>query len=97
MNEALHSINRPSKKRDELIATDFLISSKSLVRAYAVAITETASPDVRKVLTEQLNKAIQTHAAIAGYMIDHEMYHAHDLKKQLKHDQEKLEVAKGLL
>jgi len=63
-------ISRPSKKRDELIATDFLISSKSLVRAYAVAITETASPDVRKVLTEQLNKAIQTHAAIAGYMIE---------------------------
>ena len=39
MNEALQSISRPSKKRDELIATDFLISSKSLVRAYAVAIT----------------------------------------------------------
>ena len=97
MNEALQSISRPSKKRDELIATDFLISSKSLVRAYAVAITETSFPDVRKVLTEQLNKAIQTHAAIAEYMIDHEMYHVNDLKKQLKHDQEKLEVAKGLL
>ncbi len=95
--EKLEKMNRPSKKRDELIATDFLVSAKSLVRAYAVAITEAATPEVRKTLKAHLDKAIQTHANIADYMIKHDMYLAYDIKKQLKHDEEKLEIAKDLL
>lgn len=38
------NLKRASKQRDELIATDLLITAKSAVRAYAVAVTETASP-----------------------------------------------------
>lgn len=86
----MKQMSRASKKRDELIAIDFLISAKSLVRAYAVAVTEAASPDVRKVLTNQLNKAIESHANIATYLIENDMYLAYDLQKQLKHDEEKM-------
>jgi len=93
----MDQMGRSSKKRDELIATDFLVSAKSIVRAYSVAVTEAASPQVRKTLTEQLNKAIQTHANIADYMIENDMYMAYDLKKQLKHDEEKIKVVIDLL
>ena len=90
-------MNRASKKRDELIAIDHLVSAKSLVRAYSVAVTEAASPDVRKILTKQLNQAIQTHADIATYMIENDMYLAYDLKKQLKHDEEKMNLIQELV
>lgn len=90
-------MTRASKKRDELIAIDHLVSAKSLVRAYAVAVTEAASPKVRKTLTTQLNKAIQTHADIATYMIENDMYLAYDLEKQLKHDEEKMSQIQELV
>ncbi len=84
---------------DLAIATDFLLSAKAAVRNYAVAITETATPEVRKILKNQLETAIDTHEKIAQYMIDNEMYHAYDLKEQIDHDMEKadkaLELAKG--
>lgn len=84
---------------DLAIATDFLLSAKAAVRNYAVTITETATPEVRKILKKQLETAIDTHEKIAQYMIDNEMYHAYDLKEQINHDMEKadkaLELAKG--
>lgn len=87
------NLKRASKQRDELIATDLLITAKSAVRAYAVAVTETASPEVRKVLVKQLNQAIEDHAEIAEYMIQNDMYMAYDIEKQLKHDKEKVDKA----
>ncbi|MCT4781615.1 MULTISPECIES: spore coat protein [Exiguobacterium] len=91
------NLKRASKQRDELIATDLLVTAKSVVRAYAVAVTETATPEVRKVLVKQLNQAIEDHAEIAEYMIKHDMYMAYDIEKQLKHDKEKVEKAEQLI
>ena len=42
---------------DQVMATDFLISAKSAVQNYAVAITETASPEVKIILKNQLRDA----------------------------------------
>ncbi|MFP7474248.1 spore coat protein [Niallia taxi] len=67
------------KMRDELITTELLVSAKATVRTYAVALTETASPEVREVLKKQLDKAIDSHAKIANYMMKNGMYYAHDL------------------
>lgn len=83
--------------RDELIATELLVSAKATVRTYAVALTETASPDVRKVLKKQLDQAIDNHAKIADYMIKNEMYYAHDVDKQLEHDKEKIKKSLELV
>lgn len=80
-----------------MIAADMLITAKSVVRAYAVAVTETASPEVRKVLVKQMNQAIEDHAEIADYMIQNDMYLAYDIEKQLKHDKEKVEKAMELI
>lgn len=91
------NLKRASKQRDELIAADMLITAKSVVRAYAVAVTETASPEVRKVLVKQMNQAIEDHAEIADYMIQNDMYLAYDIEKQLKHDKEKVEKAMELI
>lgn len=89
-----------TKTLDDLaIATDLLLSAKSGVRTYAVALTETATPEVRKVLKKQLNETIELHEKIAQYMIDNEMYHAYDVEEQVNLDLKKadkaLDLAKG--
>ncbi|MFK0521649.1 spore coat protein [Paenibacillus illinoisensis] len=82
------------KPMDDLaIATDMLLSAKSAVRTYAIALTETATPRVRKVLKAQLDTAIDTHQKIADYMIKNEMYHPYNIDEQVEHDLEKSDTA----
>lgn len=82
---------------DLAIATDMLLSAKSAVRSYAIALTETATPKVHKVLKAQLEVAIDTHQQIAAFMIENEMYHPYDIAEQIDHDKKKAETALGLL
>lgn len=86
-------VNAIAPMDDLAIATDMLLSAKSAVRTYAIALTETATPKVHKVLKAQLDIAIETHQKIAAYMIDNEMYHPYDLNEQVEHDQKKAETA----
>jgi len=96
--ETTPSIENVTNALDDLaIATDFLLSAKAAVRNYAVAITETATPEVRKILKKQLDTAIETHEKIAQYMIDNEMYHAYDIKEQINHDIKKADNALDLI
>lgn len=86
------------KPMDDLaIATDMLLSAKAAVRSYAIALTETATPKVHKILKAQLDTAIKTHQKIAAYMIENEMYHPYDLQGQIEHDAKKAETALELL
>lgn len=78
---------------DLVIATDLLVTAKAGVRNLAVAITETATPSVKKVLRRELDNAIDTHDKIAQYMIKNEMYHAYDIDEQVNHDLEKAKMA----
>ncbi|MGY0694917.1 spore coat protein [Virgibacillus sp. FSP13] len=67
-------------------AGDLLILSKTSVKTYAAAITETATPMLRETLTKHLQKAIQAHAKIFSYMYDKGLYPAYNLEKLLKND-----------
>ncbi|WP_271396991.1 spore coat protein [Salinicoccus roseus] len=89
-------LEQSGEKRDELIATEMLVSAKAAVRTYAVALTEAASPEVRDVLKRQLTQAVNQHARIADYMIENSMYHAHSVKDQLKNDKKKVKTVKKL-
>jgi similar to spore coat protein len=71
---------------EQVIATDFLLSAKTGVRNYAVAISEAATPEVRDVLHRQLNVAIGTHEKIANYMMKKGYYHANNPEEQIKVD-----------
>ena len=89
-------LEQAGEKRDELIATEMLVSAKAAVRTYAVALTEAASPEVRDVLKRQLTQAVNQHARIADYMMENGMYHAHNIKDQLKNDKKKVKTVKKL-
>lgn len=93
MNQLIQSLMGMGGLTDQVIATDFFISAKSGVRNYAVAITETATPELKQSLREQLNDAIATYERITNYMVAKGYYHPHDLSEQLQLDLTTAETA----
>ncbi|MCY8175788.1 spore coat protein [Bacillus inaquosorum] len=71
---------------DPFYSGDLLGFAKTSVRSYAIAITETATPQLRNILVKQLNAAIQLHAQVFQYMYQHGYYPAYNLSELLKND-----------
>nr|WP_309099911.1 spore coat protein [Fredinandcohnia onubensis] len=65
---------------------DLLAFAKTAVRNYAIAITETATPQLRNVFSKHLQKAIQCHANVYNYMLKNGYYPSYDLEKLLRND-----------
>lgn len=86
MNNLVKNVIGMGDMSDQIIAADFLVSAKSGIQNYAVAITETTSPHVRAILRSQLNDAIMTHDAISDFMMKKGFYHAYDMDEQYKVD-----------
>jgi similar to spore coat protein len=96
MNQFLQNMVGMGGMTDQVIATDFLISAKSGVRNYTIAITEAATPELRTALREQLRAAIETHEKITNYMVARGYYHPHELSEQLQVDVTASETAMNL-
>ena len=86
MNGFLQNMLGMAGMTDQVIATDFLISTKSGIRNYSAAITEIATPELKAAIKEQLFEAIKTHENITNYMISRGFYYPHDLQEQLQLD-----------
>jgi similar to spore coat protein len=86
MNHIVQNMTGMGGMTDQVIATDFLVSAKAGVWNYAIAITETATPELKAALREQLSVAIETHEKISNYMMAKGFYHPHDLSEQLQVD-----------
>ncbi|GAA0302257.1 spore coat protein F [Gracilibacillus halotolerans] len=67
-------------------AGDLLSLTKTSIRNYAIAITETATPQLRDVLKKQLMAAIDLHATVYNYMYQNSLYPSYDLNRLLKND-----------
>jgi len=84
MTNILQNIAGMGGLTDQVIATDFLVTSKSGVRNLAFALTETASKELRDTLRQQLKVAVDTHEVISNYMVSKGFYHPIDLNEQTK-------------
>ncbi|MGG3030645.1 spore coat protein [Bacillus stercoris] len=84
--DPINSLNVP-ELADTTFAMDFLIRAKEGVRNTAVALTETASPDVRTLLRKQLMQGIAMHQEITELMISKKWFHPYELSEQYKLDQ----------
>ncbi|RYL90309.1 spore coat protein [Sporolactobacillus sp. THM19-2] len=67
-------------------AGNLLGFAKTSVRSYAIAITETATPALRQVLTRQILAAIDLHATVFNYMLERSYYPSYDLTQLLQND-----------
>jgi spore coat protein CotF len=72
---------------DTTLAMDLLLRSKEGVRNIAVALTESASPDVRTILRNQLMQGIAMHQEITELMVNKKWFHPYELSEQYKLDQ----------
>ena len=81
---------RDEEERDKqdagFYAGNLLGLTKNLVRSYAIAITETATPMLKKTLTNQLNGFIDLHSQVFNYMSKHDLYPAYNLSALIKSD-----------
>ncbi len=81
---------------EQVIATDFLLAAKASVRNYAVALSETTTPEVREVLRRHLNASIVTHENITKYMMSKGYYHVYNPQEQIKVDMQVADTAISL-
>ncbi|MCO7176777.1 spore coat protein [Sporolactobacillus kofuensis] len=93
MNQIVQNITGMGSLTEQVIATDFLITAKSGVRNIAYALTETSSPEVRQVLKQYLDDAINTHEKISNFMISQGYYHPDNLSEQINVDTKATQTA----
>lgn len=93
MNKLIEYFTGLDKMTDQVIAMDTLISAKSAVRNYAMAITEVGSPEIKATLARQLEDAIDSHERIAAYLIERGWYRPWDVKEQLELDVRNIGIA----
>ncbi|OAJ73825.1 hypothetical protein AYJ08_00665 [Brevibacillus sp. SKDU10] len=58
MNSFIESLTGMNTMTDQVIASDLLLTAKTAVRNYALALTEVATPEVCTILHKQLDDAI---------------------------------------
>lgn len=96
MNAIIEKITGLNKMSDQVIATDFLVSMKSGIQNYAVAITETMNPQLRAALINQLNDMVIAYEAISDYMMSSGYYHAFNMQEQYQADLKATDTALSL-
>lgn len=86
MNTTMSNMTGMNAMTDQVIASDLLISAKSGIKNYAAALSEAATPEVRNILCDQLNKAVSLHEQIFNYMKVNGYYNAYDPDQQIQMD-----------
>ncbi len=71
---------------EQVIATDLLLGTKTAIKNYAAAISETTTPEVRNTLHKQLNDAISMQDKVSTYMMNKGYYNAYDPEAQMNMD-----------
>jgi spore coat protein CotF len=84
--DPINALNMP-EMADMTFAMDFLLRAKEGVRNTAIALTETASPDARALLKNQLHQGLALHQEISDLMISKKWFHPYELSEQYQLDQ----------
>lgn len=93
MNSILEKLIGLDTLTDQVIAMDFLITAKSGVRNYAMAVTEAVTPEVKEALMRHLEEAIDMHERIMTYMLQRGLYHPWNVNEQIQMDLQNIETS----
>ena len=81
---------------DATFALDFLLSSKTGVQNYVLALAEATRPEVRTALLNQLKSAVALHGEITELMLAQGWLHPHDVSKQVELDLKSAQMAQQI-
>lgn len=96
MNPIIQNLTGMSALSDQVVAMDLLIAAKSGVRNYAMAVTESGTPEIKEMLTRHLIEALDMHEHISLYMEEKGWYHTWDTKEQINLDLNNIDTALNL-
>ncbi|MFD1739574.1 spore coat protein [Bacillus salitolerans] len=96
MNAIIEYLTGMNVLTDQVIAMDLLISAKSGVRNYAMAVTEAGTPEVKEILIRHLEEALDMHEQISTYMTEKGWYHAWNTDEQIKLNLQNIDTALNL-
>lgn len=82
MNESVQNLTGMGAMTEQVIATDLLISAKSGIKNYALAISECYTPELRQELTQQFMDAVTVHEKITNYMVNKGFYRPTNIDEQ---------------
>lgn len=78
---------------DSTLALEFLLTIKNGIRNTAVAITETATPELRAVYRNLIEEGLELHKEVSNFMIKKGWLHPYNFADQYKLDLKSVEGA----
>ncbi|SDH68421.1 Coat F domain-containing protein [Alteribacillus persepolensis] len=90
--DPVNSVGMPEQV-DSAIALDLLISVKEAVRNYAIALTESASPEVRTTIRNQMEAAMDYQAEVVDLMVKKKWFYPNDTGTQQALDMQAAQTA----
>ncbi|MGI6344327.1 MAG: spore coat protein [Bacillota bacterium] len=71
---------------DKTIAADLLNGVKAGIKSTASALTEAATPEVRRTLQRQLQDSLNFHEQLTNFMMQKGWYHAYNVNQMVQSD-----------
>lgn len=93
MNPIIERLTGMNVLTDQVVAMDLFITVKSGVRNYAMAVTESGTPEIKEMLTRHLEEALDMHEQLSEYMEEKGWYHSWDVNEQLELDLKNIDIA----
>lgn len=93
MNTIVENLTGMNTMTDQVIAYDFLITAKTGVKNYAIALTEAATPEARAIIRKQLEESITTHEQITAYLMKKGWYQPYNVPAQIQLDLQNAQTA----
>ena len=96
MNPIIEKLTGMDALTDQVIAMDLLIAAKNGVRNYAMAVTESGTPEIKEILIRHLTEALDMHEQISLYMEEKGWYHTWDTDEQISLNLNNIDTALNL-
>jgi len=96
MNTVVETLTGMNTMTDQVIATDFLIGTKTAVKDLALAFTESSSTEVRELLRRHLDEALNMHHKASEFMASKGWYDAYNISHQIQMDLKTTETVLNL-
>ncbi|PZE21274.1 spore coat protein [Paenibacillus xerothermodurans] len=96
MNSIVENLTGTKSLTDQVVAYDLLHSTKTGIKGTAIAISESATPEVRQMLLTQFNQSVSLHAQVSEYLISKGWYHPVKVKEQINLDLKNAKTALNL-
>lgn len=93
MNTIVERLTGLNTMTDQVIGMDLLMSAKTGIKMYAVAATESATPEVKAVLQRHLEENIESHERVTAYMMSRGFYHPYNMNEQIRLDMQNAQTA----